>query len=174
MELEKLRQDIGDLLENIFSHSNYCQEKEHVSSLDVGHFLKKVNQLQKKLVVLNYLMENKEQLTGQTVSSECQSTTNIAAEEPVISEKETTENINPIKLKPQNITKLSDGLTLNDRYLFANELFKKDMNAFNTLVQSIDDCASYDEAISIISAMNWELDNEHAIAFTNLVERRFS
>ena len=77
-------------------------------------------------------------------------------------------------VKKPLVAKLSERLTLNDRYLFANELCKKDMSAFNELVKLIDSCASLDEATRLYSTMDWKIDNEDVIAFTNLVEQRFS
>jgi hypothetical protein len=71
------------------------------------------------------------------------------------------------------IPKLMDSLTLNDRYLYANELFNKDMNAFNELVKSIDDCSSFDEAQKLYMLLDWEIENEHVLSFTSLVDRRF-
>jgi hypothetical protein len=92
-------------------------------------------------------------------------------QEEVVVEAESSKEEN---LKQTSVTKLSEGLTLNDRYLFANELCNKDMNAFNELVKLIDNCSSLDEATKLYSTMDWEIDNEHVVTFTNLVERRFS
>jgi hypothetical protein len=207
MEIEQLRQEINDLLENVVQHSNSYTAKEHLSSLDVSFVQKKVNKVQERLTVLKYLLEAKHDERGErrfvTNSAQVEQVTVEEVEpevvvveappvvfepeelpkeniqEPVITEvKEETlvEEVAPVQEIVEEIsrTKFSEGLTLNDRYLYANELFNKDMNAFNELVKSIDACTTLDQAIALYSSSDWELDNEHVISFTNLVERSFS
>ena len=76
------------------------------------------------------------------------------------------------------INKLVDAFTLNDRYLYANELFNKDMSAFNEMIKTIDDFASIDEAQTLFNqrgtTYNWDTENQLVIDFMNLIERRFS
>ena len=47
------------------------------------------------------------------------------------------------------------------------------MNAFNELVKSIDNCLSFEDAQKLYLHLDWEIDNEHVLSFTDLVERRF-
>lgn len=88
--------------------------------------------------------------------------------------EEEVEKTEPITSPNTGNSKLVDALTLNDRYLYANELFNKDMNAFNELVKAIDLCNSFDEAQKLYLSLDWEIENEHVLSFTNLVELRFS
>lgn len=78
-------------------------------------------------------------------------------------------------LESRPIARLIDALTLNDRYLYANELFNKDMNAFNELVKALDNCSKKEDANGIIAQFNeqWDQDNEHVLSFFELVDRRF-
>ena len=75
------------------------------------------------------------------------------------------------------ITKLVDAFSLNDRYLYANELFEKDMGAFNEVVKNLDSSNNFEEAKTILmrvgSERNWDVEDENVLSFTNLVERRF-
>lgn len=75
------------------------------------------------------------------------------------------------------ISSLKDAFSLNDRYLFANELFKKDMTLFNETIKNIDACKSIAEAQELLSKLktvfNWDDENERVINFYELVERRF-
>lgn len=204
MEIEQLRQEINDLLENVVEHSNSYTSKEHLSSLDVGFILKKVNKVQESLTVLKYLSDVKHDERGydrsvmpsvsleEVVTEELITEVEAVPEESpsiIVKEELSAENIEVSvtpevqeeeiiaeaeNVKQPTVAKLSDGLTLNDRYLFANELCSKDMNAFNELVKSIDSCSSLDEATKLYSTMDWEIDNEHVVTFTDLVERRFS
>ena len=172
MEIEQLRQDINDLLENVVTHSNSYTSKEHLSALDVSSVIKKVSKLQEDLAVLKYLLEVKDEERGEGKFVESSSEVDeVTVEEEIIIEVESTKTESA---EQPLVTRVSEGLTLNDRYLFANELCNKDMNAFNELVKSIDNCSSLDEATKLYSTMDWEIDNEHVVTFTSLVERRFS
>jgi len=75
------------------------------------------------------------------------------------------------------ISSLQDAFSLNDRYLFANELFNKDMSLFNGVIKSIDECGNLEAAKEILQAktteLNWDLENEYFLLFQNKVERRF-
>lgn len=75
------------------------------------------------------------------------------------------------------IASLKDAFSLNDRYLFANELFKKDMALFNETVKTIDSCKNLIEAQEVLhqskTTLNWDAENERVISFYQLVERRF-
>lgn len=198
MEIEQLRQEINELLENIVKHSNGYSEKEHLIALDVNFIQKKVNKLQESLTILKYLLEAKHIERGEgkkeiiqepvAIDKIVESTVSESfveekiVEESVLEEvseeiKEPTIDVETSKIENIEqlpIAKLADGLTLNDRYLYANELFNKDMTAFNDLIKAIDECANLDEAVALYMGMDWELDNEHVASFTNLVERRFS
>jgi len=164
MEIEQLRQEINDLLENVVKHSNSYTSKDHLSALDVSFVIKKVSKLQEALAVLKYLLEMEHDKKGGCEPVE-------SVEEEIIIEARSTK---AESTEQPLFAKMSEGLTLNDRYLFANELCNKDMNTFNELVKAIDNCSSLDDATKLYSIMDWEIENEHAVAFTNLVERRFS
>jgi len=202
MEIEQLRQEINELLENVVEHSNSYTGKKHLSSLDTSFILKKVNKVQESLTVLKYLLEVKHDERGEGKIEAPSVVKEVLVEEvinelPVISEEIVTDNTakelpvmdveesNAPEIKEEiivetervvkiTVAKLSNSLTLNDRYLFANELCNKDMSVFNELVKSIDNCDSLDEATKLYSTMDWEIGNEHVETFTNLVERRFS
>ncbi|MCB0400827.1 MAG: hypothetical protein KDD41_01985 [Flavobacteriales bacterium] len=100
-------------------------------------------------------------------------------EEPVINTVHETEQLTQIPtrsaLENRPIARLIDALTLNDRYLYANELFNKDMNAFNALVKALDNCTNKEEAQGIIARFNeeWDQENVHVLSFFELVDRRF-
>lgn len=75
------------------------------------------------------------------------------------------------------IASLKDAFSLNDRYLFANELFKKDMALFNEMITKLDNCNNIEEAMLIVekasSALNWDLESENVLSLHNKVQRRF-
>jgi hypothetical protein len=198
MEIGHIRKELTELLENIVEHSNKYSEDRTIPSLEVGVVLTKINRLQDGMSVLRHLLEKQEKEAkhqrqkGRIVRAE-------SLVEPIVTnnlENEVIEEISaveiPIEVVEENIPikeeadknepklgelkaipKLMDSLTLNDRYLYANELFNKDMNAFNELVKSIDDCTSFEEAQKLYMSLDWEIENEYVLSFTSLVDRRF-
>ncbi len=203
MEIGRIRKELTELLDNITEHSNKYSDERTIPSLEVGAILTKINRAQEGMAVLRHLLEEQEKEAKQKRQKEVQARaealiqspeTNtpdlIVAESPVVSSssEKAEEVVEPVfqhaptiekqDLEPKNVeqlvnSKLTDLLTLNDRYLYANELFNKDMSAFNDLVKAIDDCGSFDEAQKLYVSLDWEIDNEHVLSFTNLVERRF-
>jgi hypothetical protein len=109
-------------------------------------------------------------------------------EQPKVAEvkKEETkpETVKPIdkssigeKFSHLPLASLKDAFSLNDRYLFANELFKKDMALFNETIKTIDSCGSLINAQehlnSIKTNLNWDNESDYVVTFYQLVERRF-
>ena len=82
------------------------------------------------------------------------------------------------KLSRTPIKSLKEAFSLNDRYLYANELFDKNMEAFNNLIKTIDESSNINEAqeklITAKTQYNWDEENNFYVQFTILVERRFS
>ena len=82
------------------------------------------------------------------------------------------------KLSRTPIKSLKEAFSLNDRYLYANELFDKNMEAFNNLIKTIDESSNMSEAheklITAKTQYNWDEENNLYVEFSILVERRFS
>ena len=193
MEIEELRKEINQLLDNVVEHSDYYSDNVPIPSLEISYILTKVNKLQESMAVLKHLLEKQEQKAlnistseKEIISSEKEQLVQAEKLEEVeevdekVETKKTSSLMNEsaktvevnLKLKP--IKNLVDAFSLNDRYLYSNELFQKDMNAFNTLIKSIDSCTSLEEAKEIITKENWDFENEQVLSFIELVERRFS
>ena len=81
------------------------------------------------------------------------------------------------KLSRTPIKSLKEAFSLNDRYLYANELFDKNMEAFNNLIKTIDESSNINEAqeklITAKNQYNWDEENNFYVEFNILVERRF-
>jgi len=203
MEIDKLRQELNDLLENIVDHSENYSKNRPIPSLEVSYVLSKVNKMQETLIVLKFLLKEEElnskrrraeqrakpspEISAPVVDEPAQIKQEVQA---TISNEAPAQEVQPVEIQQETegrsakpnmekmpIAKLVDAFTLNDRYLYANELFDKDMNAFNEFVKGLDACSSQDEANAMLSkyAMdhNWEQDSVHVESFGELVERRF-
>lgn len=200
MEIEQLHKEIHQLLEKIVQHSEmFFEDRPSLLELDV--ILTKLSKTQEKIAVLKYVMEHKES-EGKGLSKkihtervietppidvvEKEEEIPVREKEEVVVEEETLieakeENVEEgdvgSKFQQNPISKLVDAFTLNDRYLYANELFAKDMGAFNELVTNIDKCANFNDANELLNSkkneLNWDEESEFIQGFTNMVERRF-
>ncbi len=211
MEIEQLRKELNDLLDNVVDHSSNYSGNRQIPSLEISYVLTKINKMQETLIILKYLIKEEEKQIKkdkQQKSQLIQEQKNVINEvekeaqelniqsEIVVEEKEVensiqekAEEVKDQIIKEQEITtpitnieqlpisKLVDSFSLNDRYLYANELFGKDMGAFNEMVKNLDASTNFEEAKTILmsvgSERNWDVEDENVLSFTNLVERRF-
>lgn len=82
------------------------------------------------------------------------------------------------QLQKQPIADLMTAIGLNERYLYANDLFEGDMEAFKSAVIKLNEAESGSVARSYFNnelrmLYNWKEDNELAKALFQLVERRY-
>jgi hypothetical protein len=81
------------------------------------------------------------------------------------------------KFKKMAIDDILASIGLNERYLYANDLFDGEMEVFKSEVQIINDFNSLTEAIEyweeLKNKYNWEQENTLVQALQSLIERRF-
>lgn len=82
------------------------------------------------------------------------------------------------KLKKTKIDDLKSAVALNQRFLFSNELFGGNMEAFNRALNELNHLENMDEALRYIDLQlsknyNWKKDSETVVDFLSLIERRF-
>jgi hypothetical protein len=118
----------------------------------------------------------------------------LQAEESVIEEKVTATLVEPAvdrneqlkqednslasRLKKSPIVDLKASIGLNQRFLFSNELFNGNMEAFNRAINEINHMESFEDAkryleIQVAPQYHWNLEGETVLEFQELVERRF-
>ncbi|MFT5878650.1 MAG: hypothetical protein ACI8SA_002520, partial [Dokdonia sp.] len=83
------------------------------------------------------------------------------------------------KLRSKSIKKLADSIALNERFLFSNELFNGNMEAFKRALNELDHIASKEDAKRYIALQlqvenNWKMESDTVQSFITLVERRFN
>lgn len=104
---------------------------------------------------------------------------NEISSKPDINEAFTTEDSSISGyLQKQPITDLMSAIGLNERYLYANDLFEGDMQEFKNAIKMLNEFESVMEAKSFFESglrntYGWEDDNELAQALFNLIERRY-
>jgi hypothetical protein len=81
------------------------------------------------------------------------------------------------KFEKAPIADLKEHIGINRKFLYVNELFSSDGNAYNAAINDLNSCASKTEALTKIAALKsahtWKEDNPTVIGFIELVERRY-
>lgn len=200
MPIQKLRKELNDLLESVVAHSESFSENRPISSLEISVVLAKITKMQESLAVLKFLLSNQEKELS-TAKKAPKILNEIAINTININEATNTPETLPsysntnfdvkeqakIKTQPEEIAQklkkhtlknLKEAFSLNDRYLYANELFNKNMEAFNLAIKTLDACINLAEANEEIKTLkttfNWAEDNLYYIELIELIERRFS
>lgn len=177
MEIEDIRKELNHLLNSIVDHSTKFSDERPIPSLEISFVLTKINKMQENLSVLRHLLKEKELAVKLNKAQLAEKPKTKEEDSPIKTREELKSPENPPvgeSLEKPSISNLADALTLNDRYLYANELFDKDMNAFNEIIKSIDASTSFNDAKGLLSSLGWDNENEHVQSFIELVERRFS
>ncbi|MFN3341668.1 MAG: hypothetical protein ACK40M_03165 [Flavobacteriales bacterium] len=82
------------------------------------------------------------------------------------------------KLSKKPIADLRTAIGLNQKFLFMNDLFDGENQAFNEAVQQLNSQSNLDDAKNILLSLGtkyeWDLEAASVIEFTNLVERRYA
>jgi len=73
---------------------------------------------------------------------------------------------------------LKKSITINQRFMFENDLFSGDKDEFEMVVNYLDNCTSNKEAMEFISEnyiqkKNWDLEKEEVVEFLMVVNKRF-
>ena len=81
-------------------------------------------------------------------------------------------------MRKQPIADLLTAIGLNERYLYANELFGGSMEDFKEAIRILNECENLEAASSyckneLQKSFGWEDDNELFKALVALVERRY-
>ncbi len=92
--------------------------------------------------------------------------------------KEQSDNTLANQLSNGQQQSLKKYLTLNQRFMFVNELFEGNQQSFVQALEQIDGFDTYDEASlhirkNYVENYNWDLESEEVQEFMELVERKF-
>lgn len=82
------------------------------------------------------------------------------------------------KVSKQKLHDIKRGIGINERFLFANELFGGDMSAFSRAVEELNHVDSENDANRLLNEnlatkYRWDDEDETVLAFKSLVSRRF-
>ena len=143
-------------------------------------------------IIANPIEEVDEVILEESISISEDSTKDITNEEPIkddLPESDTKKEINDAmainetsvadKLRSNSIQKLADSIALNERFLFSNELFNGNMEAFKRALTELDHIASIADAqryidVQLKTENQWNMESETVERFVSLVKRRFN
>lgn len=82
------------------------------------------------------------------------------------------------KLQNQPIKNLKTAIGLNERFLFANELFNGDGVEYQRAIEEFNHLSNMDDALRLIeykyqNAYKWDFDSQTVITFLSYLQRRF-
>ena len=79
----------------------------------------------------------------------------------------------------QSIEGIKKNITINQRFMFVNELFKGDTDEFESVVNFLDNCSNKKEALDFIElnyvkGKGWDSESEEYEEFIHIINKRFS
>lgn len=199
-DVAKIRKELTNLVDKLKEQSDNVSNMEHVPSLEINVMMARVNRLYEKAVLYKHILIAEESLKEQiqtneintneaeipeTINAETQVEELIVAAEvhktnanhsaPII---ETSEKRKNSISEGKPISSIKKYLGINERYLFANELFKGKMKELLNAVDEIDKQTTFENAQGLIKtkwavSYQWDDDNANVISFQKIVERRF-
>ncbi|HEY0030968.1 MAG TPA: hypothetical protein VGC65_09440 [Bacteroidia bacterium] len=101
-------------------------------------------------------------------------------EKPKVEKKVEKKEEKPVvsRIQKPAITDLTKAIGLNDKFLFANELFEGNMQEYNIAVQQLNTAETIESAMEYISSLQqlyeWDAENETVKRLLDLVDRRYS
>lgn len=198
-----MRKDITNLIDDIKYTSDSLTDLDRLPVIQLNVILAKINLLTKKTtILLHYVEKQGEEQKKIRFSSEKESPVEDVTPIPEV-EKDTPvedntavpevemetvksetngENSNSgnveDRLKQITIKDLTTAIGINEKYLFASELFEGKIESFTEAVMSLNAFESFDQAKNFMNNLanqyKWDPENESVISFTDLVARRFN
>lgn len=199
-DVAKIRKELTNLVDKLKEQSDNVSNMEHVPSLEINVMMARVNRLYEKAVLYKHILIAEESLKEQVPAL------SFSSNEPLTPVIETIVEPSAPTLKNENNTNLSTQATksetkipekrkgsllegapisnikkylgINERYLFANELFKGKMEELMNAIDEIEKQSSFENAQGLIktkwaNSYQWDEDNAQVISFYKIVERRF-
>ncbi|MDL2222575.1 hypothetical protein LJB98_00570 [Bacteroidales bacterium OttesenSCG-928-M11] len=153
--------EINTCLENLHELVYSFEEMKEKKDIDLSSIPDNLERLEQ---IKSFLYQ------ANKFTSEIESKGNILTEEPVQS---TISPTNPtVKV---TYTDLNKAISLADRFRFAKDLFKNDMNRLDEAIDRLNKMQSFEEAIIYLDTLYaWDWDIESAIIFKEILTSRFN
>jgi hypothetical protein len=81
-------------------------------------------------------------------------------------------------LQKRKIDNIKKNISINQRFMFINELFEGKVDAFNKAIDELESCHNHDEALKLIynkysKQYRWDQEDEEVIEFVGVVSKKF-
>ena len=92
-------------------------------------------------------------------------------------QKEQTTLVDELTKQVERIDSIKKNININQRFRFVNDLFEGDGEHFNKIIEQIDHCTNYHEAVNALDGCSqnykWDQQNQAVIELFDLVSKRF-
>ena len=79
------------------------------------------------------------------------------------------------KIQATAVKSISQGIGINDKFLFVKELFNGDSNAFQHTIANLDKAESLDDVLNYLkSKFDWDTESEHVQKLLGIARRKFA
>lgn len=205
MDKSTIRKEIAALINSIKEHSDNIGDNRHIPQIELELILHKIEKLYQKSIVFNHLNSNGQHIET-TVSKPVVETPKVEVKpeivKPVVSdkpidlfgseippvtekpkqekkvEKPLEKMVVPNKIQKPSIQDLTKAIGLNDKFLYANELFDGNMQEYSIAIQQLNGAGSLESAMDYFSNLQqlyeWDMEKETVKQLIDLVDRRYS
>lgn len=208
MDKSTIRKEIAALINSIKEHSDNIGDNKHIPQIELELILHKIEKLYQKSIVFNHLNSNGDIHQNSGTSKPIVETPKVEVKEeavksvtsdkpidlfgseiPPVTEKPKQEKKvekkeeKPVvvvsnKIQKPSIQDLTKAIGLNDKFLFANELFEGNMQEYNIAIQQLNGAGSLESAMDYFSSLqqlyDWDMEKETVKQLVDLVDRRYS
>lgn len=201
--MKNMRKDITTLIDDIKYQSDSLTDLERLPEIQLNVLLAKMNMLTRKTTILLHYVElegEKQKILRQDsqksaiVDDEQSVPAEIDSPPPVeaITESKPIESepVNPEvkvekkkggnvedQLKQIAIVDLTAAIGINEKYLFASELFGGNIETYTKAIQTLNTFERWNQAALFLDELaeqhKWDIESELVISLRNLVERRY-
>lgn len=171
--------------------------EQHQEKLSYGSMLQQLNEihaLEESQIFIAAISEAEEPQTGAELS---EASTSETQKQPVIVASPIVREEKPVAARQVyeqhlqgNITTLADihykrpienikkHISINQRFMFVNELFEGNADAFNQAVETLDQCQARPEAMELIyerygKRNGWDMESEEVLEFVEIISKRY-
>lgn len=203
MDKSNIRKEIAALINSIKEHSDNIGDNKHIPQLELELILHKIEKLYQKSIVFNHLNSNgdnaisskpivetpkveaKQEVVKPVVSEKpidlFGSEIPLVTEKPKQEKKVEKKEEKPVvvnKIQKPSIQDLTKAIGLNDKFLFANELFEGNIQEYSIAIQQLNGAGSLESAMDYFSNLQqlyeWDMEKETVKQLIDLVDRRYS
>ena len=155
-----------------FAILDHILEEVNFSPDDVDTYVKSFSEIESLTIEMLYIKKQQEKKPVQkTLLTEVAQPTG-----PTINEKLAGATKSSLAEDLDRIEKIREKLTINQKFMFTKILFEGDFDVFSRTIDFVDECNSYDQALSYLnkSFPGWNREGEEYEEFIQLVEKRFN